>query len=89
MSAIEYREQTLACDTPDCTATYGPFGVRRSLPVLRERAARDGWAYVPRDSAPRSSSWRLDEDYCPKDAEGNRKMKNSSSSSSETEGNHP
>lgn len=62
MSAIEYHEHTLICDGPRCTATYGPFGVKRSLSALRERAAKEGWTYVPT-----GRGWRYDEDYCPKD----------------------
>lgn len=62
MSAIEYREQTLACDTPNCTARYGPFGVKRRLPALRKLAANAGWTFVSK-----GRNWRYDEDYCPQD----------------------
>lgn len=58
MTAHQYSEFTLRCDSPDCRAKFGPRSLSRA--IVRRLAAKAGWTHV-RKWAGR----KYDEDFCP------------------------
>ena len=65
MTAIQYRQYALICDSPLCTVLFRvDAGLSRA--ELRRRAARAGRAHVHEPGMP----VRADSDYCPEHAPG-------------------
>ena len=59
MTAYQYEEYKLLCDSGDCRARFGPKPAKRA--AVRRMAAKVGWTHVHDPGMP---YWR-DTDFCP------------------------